>query len=94
MFSYPIRLSTFRPSNALSLNIMAEEHQKKRRPWLPILFVMGLVVVLALYPRSEVNEVSQTPIELTESSLSLPEEKIVQFVVNRLTDMLRIFPQS
>ena len=68
--------------------------QKKTLPIIPMLIAVVLLTLI-FYVQSEVQPA--TPVEqeeLTESSLSLPEDKIIKFVVDKVTDVMRLFPQK
>lgn len=72
-----------------------KESQKNRLPVLPLLAAV-MLLGLVFYVRSESkDQVDQkTDEELTQSAVALPEDKIINFVVDKVTDVLRLFPQK
>lgn len=73
---------------------MTTEESKPKSIWKPILLLLALCILCIVFFGTDTTEISSANDVINESALALPEDKIMEFVVNRLTDMLRIFPQS
>lgn len=78
----------------VTFDTMTTEESTPKSIWKPILLLLALFVLCIVFFGGEPSEVSPLDDVINESALALPEDKIMEFVVNRLTDMLRIFPQS
>ncbi len=68
------------------------ETKKRKLPILPM-FIALLILGLIFYVRSENQPLQAEKEEMTQSAIGLPEDKIIKFVVDKVTDVIRLFPQ-
>ena len=68
-----------------------KEQKENRIPLLPMLVAL-LILGAIFYFRSD-NPASPESEEVAESNMGLPEDKIIEFVVDKVTDVIRLYPQ-
>jgi hypothetical protein len=70
------------------------EVKKNKSPILPMFIALILLTVI-FYVQSESKSPDQNEQEeLAQTSMGLPEEKIIRFVVDKFADVMRLFPQK
>ncbi len=67
--------------------------QKKTVPIAPMIIAV-LLLGMIFYFQSTTNLPPQEAEELSQANLALPEDKIIRFVVDKVTDVMRLFPQK
>ena len=70
------------------------EPKKNHLPLLPMLIALVLLSgIFYLKADAIPEEAATTEEEVVQSAMALPEDKIIRFVVDRVSDALRLVPQ-
>ena len=69
------------------------ETRKKRLPIFPMLIAL-VILSFILYMRADSPRPEANQEEVIQSSMGLPEDKIIKFVVDKVSDVLRLVPRN